>query len=74
MYDGILPASGGVNNLLMYSRIGIATDRWFARIIPGYAHTGYHFLNTWLIVALGKLAGPGFPRPEFIDIRRFIAS
>jgi hypothetical protein len=69
VYDGILPASGGVNNLLIYSRIGVGVDRWFARIIPDYVHKQSHFLQTWLIVALGKSVGSGFPRPEFIDIR-----
>jgi hypothetical protein len=34
MYDGILPASGGINNLLMHSRIGVPAERWFARRVP----------------------------------------
>lgn len=67
MHDAILPGSGGINNLLMYSKIGIATDRWFARVIPGFKHR-HHVWTTFLIVLLGKLIGPAFPRPQFINI------
>jgi len=69
VYDAILPASGGMINLLIYAKMGLATDRWFARQSPihnrlGY---GYHVLNTYLIVLMGKWFGPGFPAPEFLD-------
>lgn len=67
MYDSILPGPGGINNLLIYSRLGVPAERWFARVVPGYKHF-YHYLNTYLIVLAGKLAGPGFPAPEFIGI------
>ena len=71
MYDAMLPASGGVNNLLMYARLGVATDRWFARKVPvdGWLRSGYHYLTTYVIVAMGKWFGPGFPKPEFLDTR-----
>lgn len=70
MYDAILPGSGGMNNLLIYARLGISTDRWFARKVPASSRLegGYHYLTTYLIVFMGKWFGPGFPRPEFMDI------
>ena len=69
VYDPILPASGGVNNLLHNAQIGIATDRWFARKNPIHNRLehGYYFLVTYLVVLMGKWLGPGFPRPEFLD-------
>ncbi len=70
MYDAILPGGGGVNNLLVYARLGITTERWFARAIPSDHRLAawYHYLTTYLIVLNGKLCGPGFPRPVFTDI------
>ncbi len=70
MYDAILPGSGGINNLLIYAKLGISTDRWFARKVPvnSRLEAEYHYLMTRLIVLMGKGFGPGFPRPEFIDI------
>lgn len=71
VYDAILPAGGGVNNLLYYAKIGVATDRWFARKIPVNTRLEgmYQYLTTYLIVLMGKCYGPGFPAPEFIDIQ-----
>jgi hypothetical protein len=68
--DAILPGGGGVNNLLIYAKLGIATDRWFARRIPskGRLEAWYHYLVTYLVVLMGKWHGPGFPAPEFIDV------
>ncbi len=70
MYDAILPGSGGINNLLIYAKLGISTDRWFARKIPVNTRleAEYHYLMTRLIVLMGKRFGPGFPKPEFTDI------
>ncbi|HKA34101.1 MAG TPA: hypothetical protein VKH64_12855 [Candidatus Binatia bacterium] len=70
VYDAILPGGGGVNNLLVYAKLGISTDRWFARKIPaeGRLSAWYHYLTTWLIVLDGKCYGPGFPSPRFVDI------
>ncbi|HEX9442830.1 MAG TPA: hypothetical protein VGA73_01865, partial [Candidatus Binatia bacterium] len=69
MHDAALPASGGTSNLLIYARLGIATERWFTRPAPAKNPFGaaYHYLTTRLIVGLGNLYGPGFPRPEFRD-------
>lgn len=71
VYDGTLPASAGMNNLLLYAKAGLATNRWFARKIPGntWLESPYYLLATHVIVLAGKRFGPGFPRPEFIDIQ-----
>jgi len=69
MYDAILPGSA-VNHLLINAKLGKPTDRWFARKIPTtnwLAHT-YFYLTTYLLVLTGKWFGPGFPKPEFIDL------
>lgn len=70
LYDAILPAGSGLRNLLMNAKLGVATERWFARKVPTKSRAGawYSYLNTHFIVALGKRYGPRFPRPEFIDI------
>ena len=70
IYDAILPSGGGLRNLLVRARLGIKTDRWFARNVPVGSPLvqGYHYLSTYLVVLMGKCYGPGFPRPEFIDI------
>ncbi|MGH7824584.1 MAG: hypothetical protein ACREQ7_05355 [Candidatus Binatia bacterium] len=69
-YDSILPGAGGVNNLLINSKLGISTDRWFARKIPVRTRLDglYHYLMTYLIVLCGKSFGPGFPKPEFVEL------
>jgi hypothetical protein len=70
LYDPILPAGSGLRNLLINAKLGIATERWFARKVPKKNKTGawYHYLTTQGIVTLAKHYGPGFPRPEFIGI------
>ena len=70
MYDAILPGPAAVNNLLMHAKLGLRTDRWFARAIPvnSWLEGRYFHLLTWLIVLAGQRFGPGFPSPEFIDI------
>jgi len=77
MYDAILPGGGGINNLLIYAKLGIRTDRWFARKIPVNSRLEgmYHYLMTYLLVASGKWYGPGFPEPKFVgvnDLRRIV--
>jgi len=72
IYDSVLPSgTGSIVWLLAYARLGIVTDRWFARATPGNAPFGsrYDRLTTTLLVALGNLVGPGFPKPEKLDIR-----
>jgi hypothetical protein len=69
IYDAVLPSGGGVRNLLNNAKLGIATDRWFARSVGEMTLGGryYHFM-TRLIVLAGKSAGRGMPMPEFIDV------
>jgi hypothetical protein len=69
MCDAILPGAGGINNLLIYAKSGVATERWFARIIPvnNWLEEIYHRSATSLIVHMGRHFGPGFPRPEFMN-------
>ena len=71
LYDAILPGAGGTNNLLIFAKLGLATDRWFARKLPvaGWLAASHHYLTTYLIVLMGRWFGPGFPRPEFLEIR-----
>jgi hypothetical protein len=67
-YDGILPASGGINNLLQHAKLGLNTDRWFARPMPNQSplEDWHMYLCTYLVVIMGKCYGPGFPAPQFI--------
>ncbi len=69
MYDAILPVAAALNNLLMYARLGIETEQWFARSMPvnSWLEGHYHLLLTRMIVLAGKRFGPGFPSPEFLD-------
>jgi hypothetical protein len=69
VYDSILPGMGAINNLLINSKIGMAGDRWFARKIPSKSRLSglHHALITYEIALAGKLFGPGFPLPEFIE-------
>ncbi len=71
VYDAILPGAGGIYSLLTNAKLGIATERWFAREIPidRWRQGRGHYQTTYLIVLAGKVFGPGFPRPEFLDIR-----
>jgi hypothetical protein len=68
MYDSILPGSGGINNLLIYSKMGVTTDRWFAQRVPIRSRSErlYHYFTTQLIVAAASRFGSGFPKPEFL--------
>jgi hypothetical protein len=68
MYDSILPGPGGINNLLIYNRLGVASERWFARTVPGLRQL-HNYVMTYAIVLTARYAGPGFPAPEFIDVR-----
>jgi hypothetical protein len=68
LYDAILPASS-VSHLLMNAKLGMRTDRWFARLVPinNRVDGWYHYLATHSIVLMGQCFGPGFPKPEFLD-------
>jgi hypothetical protein len=68
MYDAILPGSAGINNLMIYARMGVAADRWFARTMPikSKLERIYHSATTRLLVHAARYCGAGFPEPEFI--------
>jgi hypothetical protein len=70
MYDAILPAGAGVRALLINAKLGVTTERWFARSVPAKSLAGasYSYLTTQWIVALGKFHGAAFPAPMFTDI------
>ena len=69
--DAMLPGSGGINNVMTYSKSGVCIDRWFARRIPlnSWLQRGYHSFITYLIVAAGRCFGAGIARPELFDVR-----
>jgi len=69
IYDAILPTTGGIRYLLRFAKIGIKTDRWFARRVPlnSWPEAAFHHLTTSLIVLGTKFFGPGSPWPEFLD-------
>jgi hypothetical protein len=69
MYEATLPGSAGVNNLMIYARMGVVAERWFARKIPirSKIESMYHYLATQLLVHAAMRFGPGFPKPEFIE-------
>jgi hypothetical protein len=71
LYDGILPVSGGIKFLLVYARMGVPVDRWFARKIPANSPLGrwYHYATTYVIVLTGRWHGHRFPKLEFTDIQ-----
>jgi hypothetical protein len=71
VYDGILPGAGGILFLLNLAKLGIKADRWFARQMPfnNWLEGCYFSLMTHLIVLAGKAFGPGFPRPELVDLQ-----
>ncbi len=70
LYDGILPSGGGVNNMLIYGRIGVPVARWFARTVSAdrWLKRRYYYLMTQAIVAASNRYGPGASPPEFIDV------
>jgi hypothetical protein len=68
VHHAILPGHGA-STILSLAKLGIRTERWFAREVPAHNafNLGYSYLATYLIVAMGRCFGPGFPRPEFTD-------
>jgi hypothetical protein len=66
IFDATLPSSGGVKFLLIYAKMGVPVERWFAREMPvnTRAAAWSHRWMTRAIVSAGSRAGPRFPRPE----------
>lgn len=73
IFDGIFPAGGGVNNVLMYGRIGVHVDRWFTRnwSVDTWLVRRYRALMTRAIIAACNRYGPGIGRLEHIDLAEF---
>lgn len=69
IYEPILPASTGINNLLYNAKFRIPTDRWFARRIPVSSpiEACYHYSVTYFLVMTARMLGHNFPKPEFIE-------
>lgn len=69
MYDAVLPAAAALNNLLIYARMGVLADRWFARSIPipSAPERIYHACATRLLVYAIRRYGPGCPEPEYAE-------
>jgi hypothetical protein len=69
IYEPILPASTGINNLLYNAKFRIPTERWFARKVPADSplEAFYNYSVTYLVVMSARLLGHRFPKPEFIE-------
>jgi hypothetical protein len=69
VYDAVLPANGGIRELLSYARLGLRADRWFARPVKldSWLAERWHAAITLAIVVGGKRFGPGFPWPRRVD-------
>jgi len=69
IFDGILPSGGGVNQLLIYGRLGVPVERWFTR--PGsvdpWPLRQYYALMTRRIISAVARHGPGRPRLQPVD-------
>jgi len=70
-YDPILPGTGGIMFMLQLAKLGIPSDRWFARKVPinSWLEGAYYYATAYEIVLTGNWFGPGFPKPEFLDPR-----
>jgi hypothetical protein len=76
IYEATLPSGGGLRNLLHNAKIGVPTDRWFARKIPDQTGLKGWYLVTCFIVLMARRYASGLAMPESIDaedIRRIVA-
>ncbi|HEY1266048.1 MAG TPA: hypothetical protein VGH16_02250, partial [Candidatus Binatia bacterium] len=78
IFEAILPSGGGIRAVVQHARLGIRTERWFARRMPtnNSASRSYNTLMTHLFVAMADIYGPGAARPEFTaleDVDRIVA-
>jgi hypothetical protein len=67
IYDGIFPSGPGVNNVLIYARLGVPVERWFT---PGsldhWAYRGYYRVMTSILLSAVSRHGPGPVRVELV--------
>lgn len=71
IYDAILPAGGGMNNVLIYARLGVPPARWFARRLGGMtdaARQSFHYVTTQCIVLSARTRYPSLAGPKFINL------
>jgi hypothetical protein len=70
VHDAILPSNGGARDLLVSAGFGHRIERWFAGKVPSHRWLSRRWseVMTHLIVFMGNVFGPGFPRPEFVDV------
>jgi hypothetical protein len=68
LYDAVLPATGAVNNLVVYAKLGIPTERWFARKVSSsnVLSRWKGYLTSRLVARAAKRCPAGFPSPEII--------
>jgi phenylacetate-coenzyme A ligase PaaK-like adenylate-forming protein len=55
--------------VLINSRLGIPTDRWFGLnvAVHGVTEAWFHCLNARLVAMMGRRFGPGIASPEYVD-------
>jgi hypothetical protein len=69
MYDSVLPGAAGINNLMIYARMGVAAERWFARTMPikSKLERIYHSSTTRVLQHVASHCGAVIPKPEFVS-------
>jgi hypothetical protein len=70
IFEGILPSGAGVNNVLIYARMGERVERWFTRkrSVDGWVPRQYYYLTTRAILRAVNELGPGRVHLEFLDV------
>jgi len=70
IFEAILPSGGGIRAIVQHARLGIPTERWFARRMPtsNSASRLYNTCMTHLFIAMANIYGPGAARPEFTSL------
>jgi len=65
-FEPMLPGVAGMMFMFMLARLGIPTERWFARAVPfrNRLEGAYFSLLAHEVAAIGTYAGPGFASPE----------
>lgn len=69
LFDGILPSGGGVNQVLIYARIGVPVERWFTRrgSVDPWMLRQYYSWTTRAIVRAVNQFGPAAVQLEPLD-------
>lgn len=78
VYEPMLAGvAAGIQFVLMYGRLGVPVERWFARPVPvkGWLEGAYFWTTAHEIALSGKWFGPGFGRPEAVganELKRIV--